>query len=250
MMITQKHAVAAATRSRRAGSRTCTRRRRRRAAGTRPAATRAPRAPRSSRARRGSRRARTYMRSVSSPPPRYHVLSRHPALRRWRRETNAQSGRVDGVEAEAGKHTQSTPSTRSFKDAGPARARIETRAHGGARHVQRADVPSIMRRRLERVEPAVPSCLGEPPDACVRRALRHPSPFTPSTRRAVTLNNAEAFFPTPGPRRGTPRRDSRGPTRRIDRTSRRPRRRAATAPRSPPRRLDPRRAARLEAPRC
>ena len=59
-MITQKHAVAAATRSRRAGSRTCTRRRRRRAAGTRPAATRAPRAPRSSRARRGSRRARTY----------------------------------------------------------------------------------------------------------------------------------------------------------------------------------------------
>ena len=48
------------TRSRRAGSRTCTRRRRRRAAGTRPAATRAPRAPRSSRARRGSRRARTY----------------------------------------------------------------------------------------------------------------------------------------------------------------------------------------------
>ena len=115
-MITQKHAVAAATRSRRAGSRTCTRRRRRRAAGTRPAATRAPRAPRSSRARRGSRRARTYMRSVSSPPQRYHVLSRHPASRRWRRETNAQSGRVDGVEAEAEKHTQSTPSTRSFKD--------------------------------------------------------------------------------------------------------------------------------------
>ena len=103
-------------RSRRAGSRTCTRRRRRRAAGTRPAATRAPRAPRSSRARRGSRRARTYMRSVSSPPPPYHALSRHPASRRWRRETNAQSGRVDGVEAEAEKHTQSTPSTRSFKD--------------------------------------------------------------------------------------------------------------------------------------
>ena len=205
-MITQKHAVAAATRSRRAGSRTCTRRRRRRAAGTRPAATRAPRAPRSSRARRGSRRARTYASTVS----------RH----------------------------------RRFKDAGPARARIKARAHGGARHVQRADVPSIMRRRLERVEPAVPSRLGETADACVRRALRHPSPFTPSTRRAVTLNNAEAFFPTQGPRRGTPRRDSRGPTRRIDRTSRRPRRRAATAPRSPPRRLDPRRAARLEAPRC
>ena len=127
-----------------------------------------------------------------------------------------------------------TPSTRSFKDTEPARARIEPRAHGGAGHVQRADVPPVVGRRLERVETAVPSCLGEPPDACVRRASRR--------RRAARR--------APGPRRGTPRRGCRGPTRRSDRTSRRPRRRAARARRSPPRRSDPRRAARLEAPRC
>ena len=147
------------------------------------------------------------------------ALSRHPA--RHRRHSIAYSlGTPHAIAATVSRTLSApcTPSTRSFKDAGPARARIKARAHGGARHVQRADVPSMMRRRLERVEPAVPSCPGELFDACVRRALRHPSPFTPSTRRAVTLNNAEAFFPTQGPRRGTPRRDSRGPTRRIDRT--------------------------------
>ena len=94
------------------------------------------------------------------------------------------------MEAEAEKHTQSTPSTRSFKDAGPARARIETRAKGGTYYIKRADVPSIMRRRLERVELAVPSCLGEPPDACVRRASRR--------RRAVrrTPENAPWYTAT------------------------------------------------------
>ena len=118
------------------------------------------------------------MRSVSSPPPPYHALSRHPASRRWRRETNAQSGRVDGVEAEAEKHTQSTPSTRSFKD-----TEQRTGADRNARGRRRTPRPA-RRCTVYNEAPSRASRTGSPVSSGLVVSRLRASSVTPSPRRA------------------------------------------------------------------